>query len=239
MAPDPFIERLRQNTPVADPQAVPAATVILLRDGERGVETLMLRKSSNQAFGGMWVFPGGRVDEGDLDPGNPDDELAAARQAAAREALEETGLVVDPAAFVPLSHWTPPAAAPRRYTTWFFVAEAPLGDVAVDMGEIVESEWVAPADVLARRDAGEVELAPPTWVTLKELSSQSTVAGTLAAAGARDPDIHVTSIGKLDGGALVAMWAGDAGYDDGDATRHGPRHRLIMDSDTWRYERDV
>ena len=45
---------------------VPAATVILLRDGPDGLETLMLRRNSKLAFvGGMWVFPGGRVDPED------------------------------------------------------------------------------------------------------------------------------------------------------------------------------
>ena len=33
---------------------VPAATVILLRSAESGPETLMLRKNSKIAFGGMW-----------------------------------------------------------------------------------------------------------------------------------------------------------------------------------------
>ena len=51
------------------PDAVPAATVILLRDGEDGLETLMLRRNSKLAFaGGHWVFPGGRVDADDLEP---------------------------------------------------------------------------------------------------------------------------------------------------------------------------
>ena len=45
--------------------AVPAATVVVLRDAPSGVEVLMLRKSSRIAFGGMWVFPGGRIDAAD------------------------------------------------------------------------------------------------------------------------------------------------------------------------------
>jgi 8-oxo-dGTP pyrophosphatase MutT (NUDIX family) len=45
-----------------------AATVVLLRDGDDGLETLMLRKNSRLAFGGMWVFPGGRIDDGDRRP---------------------------------------------------------------------------------------------------------------------------------------------------------------------------
>ena len=41
---------------------IPAATVVLLRDGSEGVEVLMLRKNSKITFGGMWVFPGGKVE---------------------------------------------------------------------------------------------------------------------------------------------------------------------------------
>src|SRR6478735_7867017 len=55
--------------------AIPAATVILLRDSNGGIETLMLRRNSKIAFGGMWVFPGGRVEEGD-DDGTADDSEA-------------------------------------------------------------------------------------------------------------------------------------------------------------------
>ena len=41
---------------------IPAATVVLLRDGEAEPETLMLHRTSKVHFGGMWVFPGGRID---------------------------------------------------------------------------------------------------------------------------------------------------------------------------------
>ena len=46
--------------------AMPAATVVLLRDTPDGVETLMLRRDTELAFaGGAWVFPGGRIDPED------------------------------------------------------------------------------------------------------------------------------------------------------------------------------
>ena len=44
----------------------PAATVILVRDAADGFEILMLKRTSGAAFaGGMFVFPGGRVDGDD------------------------------------------------------------------------------------------------------------------------------------------------------------------------------
>lgn len=46
-----------------------AATAMLLRDAERGVETLLVRRHRAMAFlGGAWVFPGGKLDPVDLDP---------------------------------------------------------------------------------------------------------------------------------------------------------------------------
>jgi 8-oxo-dGTP pyrophosphatase MutT (NUDIX family) len=146
------------------PPAIPAATVVLVRDGRDGLEVLMLHRVSKVAFGGMWVFPGGRVDDGDREPG--DDDATAARRAAAREALEECGLAVDPDDLVPFSHWVPPPVTPRRFSTHFFLARASEGEVVVDGGEIHEHEWLAAAEVIARRDRGEVDLYETRWVTV-------------------------------------------------------------------------
>src|SRR5689334_14483406 len=105
--------------PVTMSNGVPAATVVLVRDGADGLETLLLRRNSKIAFGGMWVFPGGRIDESDWRGLVAGDELAAARRAAVRETHEEAGLVIAEGSLVALSHWTPPAMAPKRFLTWF------------------------------------------------------------------------------------------------------------------------
>ena len=114
-------EKSPQNP--ADPAlapARPAATVILVRDGRDGLETLLLHRNSKLAFhGGSWVFPGGRVDAGDYPPDAPGDMEAAARRAAVREAKEEAGLDVAEKALVYFSHWTTPSGLPKRFSTWF------------------------------------------------------------------------------------------------------------------------
>jgi len=105
---------------VAHPPAVPAvprpaATLILLREGEGGMEVLLMRRTRNAGFvPGAYVFPGGRVDAADgdaallgrldgLSPRQAEErlELVAARPAAVayyvaalREAFEETGILV-------------------------------------------------------------------------------------------------------------------------------------------------
>jgi 8-oxo-dGTP pyrophosphatase MutT (NUDIX family) len=67
----------------------PAATVMLLRDTADGVEVFMLRRTNAAAFaGGMYVFPGGRVDPAD---GEGDDAFVVA---AIRECYEECGVLL-------------------------------------------------------------------------------------------------------------------------------------------------
>lgn len=216
--------------------AIPAATVVLVRDGESGLEVLMLHRVSKVAFGGMWVFPGGRVDDGDRRLGDRDQDCA--RRAAAREALEECALAVDPDDLVPFAHWVPPAITPRRFNTWFFVARASDGEVVVDGGEIHEHEWLGAREVLDRRDRGEIVLAPPTWMTLHDLAQHDDVDAALHHAEARDPLPHYeTRWAEVSGGA-VAMWDGDSGYDAADPAPPGPRHRLWMLESGWRLERD-
>ncbi len=230
---------MTEPLPTADPAAhpaIPAATVVLVRDGDDGLEVLMLHRVSQVAFGGMWVFPGGRVDDGDRRPDDPDDE-AAARRAAARESVEECGLELEPDEFVPFSHWLPPAITPRRYATWFFVGRASDGEVVTDGGEMDDHQWLHPTEVLARRDRGEVDLAPPTWVTLHDLAEHADVEAVLAAAEQRTPlPRYETRWSAVEGGA-VALWAGDAGYDASDPTVEGPRHRLWMLEDGWHLDR--
>lgn len=214
-----------------------AATVILLRDGERGLETLMLRKASKIAFGGMSVFPGGRLDPEDWKGLASDDLLGAARRAAIREAFEETGLTVAADSVLHYAHWTPPAIEVRRFVTWFFVARAAEGDVAIDHGEIRASAWLTPADALRMRDAGEIVMAPPTIVTLTDLAGFSDVDDALATTARREPEYFRTVIAPGDEG-MVALWHGDAGYATADARAQGPRHRLAMPKQgPWRYER--
>ena len=107
----------------------------------------------------------------------------------------------------------------------------------VDQGEILDHAWMSPQEALERRDAGEVELAPPTFVSLFELSRWSKVDEAMAAVRARTPERFETRISVQDAGP-VALWHGDAGYEQGDASLAGPRHRLSMQSGLWRYERD-
>lgn len=89
---------------MVDDSLFPAATILILRDGDQGLEVLMVERHANIGFaGGALVWPGGKIDRADFDGGwldaatdlqvhAPDER--AARIGAIREAYEECGLLL-------------------------------------------------------------------------------------------------------------------------------------------------
>lgn len=136
--------------------AVPAASVIVLRDDP--FEVLLLRRSDKSSFvPNAWVFPGGAIEEGE-----------DMRQAAARETFEECGISLDTEELVLTSRWITPVGIPKRFDTWFFLANvARETTVRIDEREIVEAMWIAPQDALARRD---LRLVFPTIKNLEAIA---------------------------------------------------------------------
>lgn len=151
------------------------ATVAVVRDGASNLEVLLLQRTHGAVFcPGAHVFPGGRADAadgGDL------------RVTAVREAEEEAGLRLDPAALVPIARWVTPPGEPRRFDTRFFLAEAPPGQEAVCDGvETIACGWWHPTEALG---AG-LFLIEPTRVTLQWLAGHATVADALGAGPYRE-----------------------------------------------------
>lgn len=217
----------------------PAATVAVLRkplESRRGeLEVLLLRRAQGLSFhGGAWVFPGGRVDATD---GAGADLLTPYRAAAVREAREEAGLVLSPHSLTPFSHWTTPEGRTRRFATWFFLAEvAHDAEVVIDGGEIHAHRWCTPQEALALQAQGELELPPPTFVSLSVLARAACIADALCAARGDAPPVFVPRPRAHPQGA-VSLYEGDAAYAGAALDAPGPRHRLWMLAGGYRYER--
>ncbi len=166
--PPGFADRLEHaDALVAEPR--PAATVVLLRDSERGPEALLLRRPRRSRFApDAWVFPGGVVDAEDRAPelvellGGPKPAEWARRLelhdpatafgyvvAALREAFEEVGVLFGRA---PATRALPPmreqlAAARRALLNGErgfpeIVREQGLLDGAADLLYI--AHWITP-----------------------------------------------------------------------------------------------
>ncbi|WP_199556258.1 NUDIX hydrolase [Sandaracinobacteroides hominis] len=88
--------------------AIPASTVIIARDSAQGLQILAIERAKGMGFaGGAVAFPGGKVDASDSAEGDCfegfgglDAVDATARVAAAREAFEESGILLSGGAAV-------------------------------------------------------------------------------------------------------------------------------------------
>ena len=187
-----------------------AATVVLLRDGERGLEVLLTERPRDRgSFAGAWVFPGGAVDEADAAGGSVDTERAA-RRAAVRETREEIGLELDRHDLVPFSRWTPPKNSPKQLRTTFFAVRVPDGEIRPAPAEVMSVEWLRPADALERHAAGAMTLWPPTWVTLHGLARAASVDEALAELRTGEVRPYVARVS--DDGSTI-LWQGDHEYE--------------------------
>ena len=218
----------------------PAATVVLVRDGDAGMEALLVQRSNAvQHMGGMWVFPGGKVDEADY-PGDRE-EYGAAVNAAIRETREEAGLEVSADQLVYLSHWTTPVGAKRRFATWFFLTIVEDGqEVQVDGGEIAHHRWVTPETAL--KESADVQhllrLMPPTYVSLADIADCDSCDQARMRIGGRNPIIYAPRMVAVEGGVCF-LYEGDGGFHDGALDAEGERHRLYMVNDQLEYIRQT
>lgn len=82
---------------------VPAATILMLRDGAEGLEVFMVVRHHQIDFAsGALVFPGGKADPQDFDPAlvahiegcTADEDMRAIQVSAIREAFEECGILL-------------------------------------------------------------------------------------------------------------------------------------------------
>ncbi|MBU3739360.1 MAG: NUDIX hydrolase [Rhodoferax sp.] len=113
--PDPNALAVPPSPPARPAHPQPAATVMLLRDAPTGLQVFLLRRSRQSAvLGGAYVFPGGKVENEDAgfadsrrcdqpraallanlnEPGLSMAEAARLYGAAARETLEECGVLL-------------------------------------------------------------------------------------------------------------------------------------------------
>ena len=86
----PALDDIRRSLAIYEPSTIPtegkrrASVAIVLREGDLGPDVLFIERATRQGdpWSGHMAFPGGRMDEGDLD----------ARAVAERETLEEVGV---------------------------------------------------------------------------------------------------------------------------------------------------
>lgn len=215
-------------------EPIPSATVVLLRDTPSGLKVLLLRRNSEIAYGGSWVFPGGRIDAHESAAAGSD-TLQAAKLAAVRETKEEAGIVIGESDLIYLSHWTTPVIRPKRFSTWFFLAPVAGKEVQIDGGEIHAFEWHTPNSALTAQRAGKIELPPPTFVTLAQIEPFVTVTAAVEHFANCSP-LQIQPLVIKTPEAVIYLYNGDAGYNSSNPEQPGARHRLVQKGAVdWQY----
>ena len=164
-----------------------AATVVLLRDGEAGVEAWLLTRVNQMVFAaGVSVFPGGRVDDADVylpfsgtryaevaSRFGCDEPMARALLGAAvRETFEETGVLL-----------TVPAADLSERRADVEEGRLAFGDLLRSHGLSVDADglhpwarWVTPAGEVRRYDTRFFVGALPAGAQAQDVTSESSAA---------------------------------------------------------------
>jgi len=149
------------------PALKPSSTVLMIRDGEAGLEVFMVKRNHAIDFAsGAMVFPGGKLADGDSDPvlmgrharpGSFDPQLTPFAFGAIREAFEESGLLLarqkgsgkllSAEQVEKLGHWREPLN--RGEKTLRDLAEAENLDYALD-ALVPFAHWITP-EVMPKR----------------------------------------------------------------------------------------
>ncbi len=222
-------------------EAAPAATVVLLRDGDDGLEVLLARRSSKLAFhGGAWVFPGGRIDPDDY--GDAPDDLLARRTPRRRYArrMEEAGVDVDGDALVHLSNWTTPEELAQAFRD--VVLRRARSQAATRSPTAPRWTRCSGSDRPTR--SRRATRARSSWrrrstSRCSSYARSATVADAMAAIEAGVAIDYLPRFHFIEGGAAICVYPEDVAYDDlAKLDAPGPRHRLLLGGESWEYVRD-
>ena len=179
-----------------------ASTVIVLREADAGLETFMLCRHQRSGFmGGAHVFPGGKVDPSDSEPGwleridRPADELAqqlgeadakaglGLLVAAVRETFEEAGVLLARTA----DGSDLPSARERLHRGSPFLELATQLDMAIDSTLLAPyARWITPKMESRRFDTRFYIAVLPSGQTASHDGTETTSAVWLQPANALD-----------------------------------------------------
>lgn len=127
--------------------------------------------------------------------------------------VEAEDLVLAVDRMTPFAHWITPAMVPKRFDTWFFVAAAPVDQVALhDGSESVDSVWIEPSVAASEADAGRRTMVFPTRQNVLKLGEARNVAEAIAQAKARHIVTVLPWLKTEDDGSVWLNIPPDAGY---------------------------
>ncbi len=125
--------------------------------------------------------------------------------------LEKESLMADIGKMHYIARWVTPFGSPRRFDARFFVAQIPSHQIPIhDDGELVNSVWMSPREVLEKAATDEMVLMSPTLRMVKSLAEFDSADQVIASASS-NPEDHRARVHKNTG---IIVMPGEAGYND-------------------------
>ncbi len=117
------------------------------------------------------------------------------RELAMTEFLDRRGLVLRTDLLGAWSGWLTPVFEPKRYRTWFFVAELPEGQITRDVStESDQVVWLPAIKAVEQAEAGEVLMLPPTYITSLDVAQFADPVAVLAESTNRTVEMFCPAI---------------------------------------------
>ena len=128
-----------------------------------------------------------------------------ARELSFTDFLDRRGLVLRTDLLGVWAAWLTPVFEPRRYRTWFFVADLPGGQRTRDVSsESDQVTWLPSLEAVGAVEAGELLMLPPTYLTCLEVGQYADPAAVLESARGRSVEMFMPEVEETpDGGVLT------------------------------------
>ncbi len=141
----------------------------LARDASDREGMTMQLTAARELFEEAGVWLGAQLEDAE-----PKRRRLLAGSLSLRQLLDEGSLDLE--RLVLTSRWVTPAGIPRRFDTWFFLAEAPeVCEPSAYEDEAADLTWIQPSEALARNEAGGFTMVFPTIRNLQAIASSSSV----------------------------------------------------------------
>ena len=129
-----------------------------------------------------------------------------ARELALTDFLDRRGLVLRTDLLGVWAAWLTPVFEPRRYRTWFFVADLPAGQVTRDVS--TESDtvtWLPAMQAVREVEEERLLMLPPTYLTCLEVGQYADPEAVLVAAQGRRVEMFTPQVEETDAGGVLTV----------------------------------
>lgn len=123
--------------------------------------------------------------------------------------LEKESLLADVGQMHYIARWITPLGSPRRFDARFYIARIPSLQIPIhDDGELVNSVWMSPNEIIEKAASDEMILMSPTLRMVKSLAEFDSADQVIESAAA-NPEDHRARVHKASGTILMP---GEPGY---------------------------